>query len=465
MPAHEPVARGDEYLPPSEKRQVTGELGTFKAIAISAVIVLTQFVQFSYGSIVTYAGQFDAGGVCPHGWSRGRLYGHKNVVLAAGIWWVIFQPVSGFVRNFIALCVIRALTGIGGAFMVPNAIALLTIAFPPGRQRNITVGLFGAMAPIGAAGGSVFLESSCDYFHGNGCSSFCKNSPALAMLGAVIFTLFTFVIPGEPEPCDKGGGRIDYLGAYLGVAGLILFNFAWKGYPVSQAPIVGWDEPYVYVLLIVSILHFAAFVVWEWTVANEPILPLDIWPAPSFSIMIVVSFAFFSFMSVGIVIWYISIWNLTIRHYTLFLNGAGYATLAVCGTVAAIASAKVIRYLPAQYIMAIGSVASCVALTLTATMPEQQTYWVQTFPALIFTAFGPDFLFTAAQIIASNSGDSTCTLCFGMAGCAVVMTLAFIRIPKDQREGWDEDDLPAPPPQKPPCAAILKTTGCIGLLC
>ncbi|KAJ8100131.1 major facilitator superfamily domain-containing protein [Lipomyces tetrasporus] len=389
MPAHEPVARGDEYLPPSEKRQVTGELGTFKAIAISAVIVLTQFVQpstlnhglradfiymipfgagvngalaigedlgvppnkatwtvaaYPYVSIIMI---FDAGGVCPHGWSRGRLYGHKNVVLAAGIWWVIFQPVSGFVRNFIALCVIRALTGIGGAFMVPNAIALLTIAFPPGRQRNITVGLFGAMAPIGAAGGSVF--------------------------------------PGI-FPRDKGGGRIDYLGVYLGVAGLILFNFAWKGYPVSQEPIVGSDEPYVYVLLIVSILHFAAFVVWEWRVANEPILPLDIWPAPSFSIMIVVAFAFFSFMSVGIVIWYISIRNLTIRHYTLFLNGAGYATLAVCGTVAAIASAKVIRYLPAQYIMAIGSVASCVALTLTATMPEQQTYWVQIFPALIFTA-------------------------------------------------------------------------------
>lgn len=39
--------------------------------------------------------------------------------------------------------------------MVPNAIALLTITFPPGKMRNISVGLFGAMAPIGAAGGSV----------------------------------------------------------------------------------------------------------------------------------------------------------------------------------------------------------------------------------------------------------------------------------------------------------------------
>ncbi|KAK9252329.1 putative MFS-type transporter [Lipomyces tetrasporus] len=371
MPAHEPVARGDEYLPPSEKRQVTGELGTFKAIAISAVIVLTQFVQpstLNHGlrADFIYMIPFGAGvnGALAIGEDLGVPPNKATWTVAAYPFPMgvssLTQPVSGFVRNFIALCVIRALTGIGGAFMVPNAIALLTIAFPPGRQRNITVGLFGAMAPIGAAGGSVFPGIF--------------NSPAL-----------------YEKPRDKGGGRIDYLGVYLGVAGLILFNFAWKGYPVSQEPIVGSDEPYVYVLLIVSILHFAAFVVWEWRVANEPILPLDIWPAPSFSIMIVVAFAFFSFMSVGIVIWYISIRNLTIRHYTLFLNGAGYATLAVCGTVAAIASAKVIRYLPAQYIMAIGSVASCVALTLTATMPEQQTYWVQIFPALIFTAFGPDY--------------------------------------------------------------------------
>ena len=32
----------------------------------------------------------------------------------------------------------RALTGIGGGFMVPNTLALLTITFPPGKMRNAT---------------------------------------------------------------------------------------------------------------------------------------------------------------------------------------------------------------------------------------------------------------------------------------------------------------------------------------
>lgn len=39
---------------------------------------------------------------------------------------------------------------------MPNALALLMINFPPGKMRNVTVGLFGAVAPIGAAGGGVF---------------------------------------------------------------------------------------------------------------------------------------------------------------------------------------------------------------------------------------------------------------------------------------------------------------------
>jgi MFS family permease len=86
----------------------------------------------------------------------GATYGHKKLVVLGGAWWVVFNIVSAFVRDFKAHCAMRALTGIGGGFVVPNAIAALTIAIPPGKRRNVAVGLFGAMAPIGAAGGSAF---------------------------------------------------------------------------------------------------------------------------------------------------------------------------------------------------------------------------------------------------------------------------------------------------------------------
>jgi len=86
----------------------------------------------------------------------GAIYGRKNAVAVAGIWWVVWTLISGFMKDVMSLSIMRALSGVGGAFVVPNAIALLTITFPPGRMRNISVGLFVAMAPIGTAGGSVF---------------------------------------------------------------------------------------------------------------------------------------------------------------------------------------------------------------------------------------------------------------------------------------------------------------------
>lgn len=318
----------------------------------------------------------------------------------------------------------------------------------------------------------------------------------------MLFTIFAFVVPGETEPLDKNGS-IDYVGAFFGVVGLILFNFAWKydSFPccflkenetkfldyISQAPLVGWDTPYEYILLIISVFHFASFIVWEWKFAKDPILPLDIWTSPSFGIVVVVTF--FTFMTVGILVWYITLWNQQIRQYGILLCSATFATLAVLGAVAALVSSWLVPRVPAQFILATGSLSACVACILVSTMPAQQSYWAQLFPAFIFAAFGPDFIFTAAQIISSNTvkrqqqgiagsligtlvsyGLSTglgfagtvevysrgtslgvvqgyrnaLYLGIGMAGSATVLALSFVRIPKDEREGWGENDLSVP---------------------
>jgi MFS family permease len=490
----DPRAGGQTIKNALEKVPTGANFGTARSIAVSAAIILTQFAQMiPYGAGINGAALWteylgvsqDAatwivasypltqGAFVLMGGRLGTVYGHKNIVILAGAWWVIFMLVNGFMKNLIAFAVMRGLTGMGGAFMVPNAIALLTTTFPPGRLRNVSVGLFGAMAPIGAAGGTVIP------------GIFGQLTPVkytfffLAILGFVIFAFFTLVVP--QDTAFDPNGKVDYIGAALGVSGLILFNFVW-----TQAPSVGWDTPYEYALLIVSILLLVLFMVWEWKFASEPILPLNIWTAPSFGVMILS--AFLTFMGVGITIWYISQYNRTLRHYTPLSGAAAWMTLTVGGAVAAIMSAKAVPRLPAQYIMAIGSLCTTISLILVVTQPEQQIYWKQMFPALIFLSFGPDFLFTASQIIASNTvkrsqqgiagsligtllsyGLSTglgfagtvevytndggsdvikgyrnaLYLGIGMTGAATIIALLFVRIPKDEREGWAEGDEPA----------------------
>ena len=130
-----------------------------------------------------------------------------------------------------------------------------------------------------------------------------------------------------------------------------------------------------------------------------------------------------------------------------------------------------------------------------ATQPAMQSYWPQIFPATVLVGFCPDFVYLAAQIIASNSvarkhqgvassligtlnqygnalglgvaatietqvvkGSSEggsdgrsavlenipgyrAALYFGagIAAVSLFLDFVFVRVPKNDREGWDED--------------------------
>jgi hypothetical protein len=110
------------------------------------------------------------------------------------------------------------------------------------------------------------------------------------MLGTFVFTAALCSIPRD-DPVDPGG-NIDWVGAYLGIAGLILFNFAW-----NQAPAVGWGTSYIYALLIVSVAHLATFVLWEARFASVPLIPASIWKNASFPALLLT--VFLAFMSMG----------------------------------------------------------------------------------------------------------------------------------------------------------------------
>lgn len=127
-----------------------------------------------------------------------------------------------------------------------------------------------------------------------------------------------------------------------------------------------------------------------------------------------------------------------------------------------------------------------VANTLLATCSPETTYWTHIFFSMCFVSFGPDFLFTAAQLLASNTvkksqqgvagGLVGTALNFGLALGAglggviddhlnknlqdplrgiraafyfgtglgvlgIIVVVLFVRIPKDIREGYEVDTL------------------------
>lgn len=56
--------------------------------------------------------------------------------------------------------------------------------------------------------------------------SFAEVFSARGLLGFVVYGIAITTIPKD-EPVDPNG-EVDWVGAYLGVGALILFNFVWK---------------------------------------------------------------------------------------------------------------------------------------------------------------------------------------------------------------------------------------------
>ncbi|KAL3454444.1 major facilitator superfamily domain-containing protein [Aspergillus insuetus] len=318
----------------------------------------------------------------------GAVYGHSTLLLIGGAIIVVFSIINAFCITYTSFIAVRALTGIGGGILMPNAVAALTIMIPAGPARNLTLAVFAASPPIGALIGALIagavLEGTEWKWH----------FIIIACLGAVAVGSLFLVLPRE-EPVDNGG-KIDWVGAGLGLSGLLLFSIAW-----NQAPSTGWDSPTPIATLVISVALLAAFITWEGSYASEPIMPLSAFIAPSFNALILV--VLFIYMSVGISLWYMVAWQQLVRDWTVLHVAIGWIPYGVGASAAVILAAWLVTVWEAQYILALGCLASFASSALLATMPEQQLYWKQIFPSTVLGSLSPDFVFVAAQIIASNS--------------------------------------------------------------
>ena len=146
---------------------------------------------------------------------------------------------------------------------------------------------------------------------------------------------------------------------------------------------------------------FVGFAVWESKFAAHPIMPLNIWRGESFFAVILV--VLLSFMSYGTFIWYLVAWQQQLRHWSVLATGIGLIPLAVCSVLAAFLASWMVTHLSARFILLIGAGSLLLAEILLVTTPVQQSYWKQMFPATVLQSFCPDFIFTAAQIVACNA--------------------------------------------------------------
>ena len=319
----------------------------------------------------------------------GDMFGHKKLFVAGFFWyglWSLIAGLSNYAHSEIFFDVCRALQGIGPAMMVPNSLAILGRTYPPGRRKEMIFSIYGATAPNGFIVGAVFgaLLAQLAWwpweFYIMGIACF------------VFGTLAIFVIQSPSNDQDKVM-TFDYLGAITGVAGLVLFNVAW-----NQAPTVGWREPSVIALLILGVISLVLFLFIEKR-TSQPLIPPG---ALSGKVGFVLGCIALGWASFGIWIYYFYQIIENLRNHTPLSSAAQAVPAGISGCCAAITTGFILSKLRTSYVMVISMLGFCIGSILLATMPVDQTYWAQTFVALIITPWGMDMSFPAATIILSD---------------------------------------------------------------
>ncbi|MEX2031820.1 MAG: DHA2 family efflux MFS transporter permease subunit, partial [Dehalococcoidia bacterium] len=179
------------------------------------------------------------------------------------------------------LIVGRAVMGLGGAFIMPSTLSILTNMFPP-NERARAIGIWAGMAgvgiPLGPLVGGWLLENA-DWGW-----VFLINVPIVAVaLGLGLWLL--------PTSRDPAAPRIDIPGAALSMVGLSAVI-----YGLIEAPNHGWTAPATLLVFAAGAAVLALFVVWERR-TREPMLDLRFFRNPRFTAAnIAVTLVFFALL-------------------------------------------------------------------------------------------------------------------------------------------------------------------------
>lgn len=327
----------------------------------------------------------------------GDVFGHKRFLVGGFAWFGAWSAVAGCAAYsgpvLFAFC--RAMQGMGPAFMLPNAVAILGRAYAPGSMRqNMVFSLFGATAPSGFIVGAVFSSLLAQ----RAWWPWAYWVMCLACL--LMAVLSVFAVPAtvresaQDDENDPLWQRVDLLGSAAGVSALILFNFAW-----NQGPVAGWTQPYTYSIMIVGILTFIAFVFIEKR-ATHPLIPFGVLKIDSLFTLACISAGWSSF---GIFVLYT--WNFVVqfRHQTPLLTSAQFSPVAISGLCAAVGTGIALSNLRPSTVIFVSMIGFAAGGAILATMPIHQTYWAQEFVGLIVLPWGMDMSFPAATIVLSRA--------------------------------------------------------------
>ncbi|MEU1705928.1 MFS transporter [Streptomyces sp. NPDC005706] len=141
----------------------------------------------------------------------GDRIGRRRVLLLGYALFGVASAVAAFAPSAQTLILARALLGVGGAMIMPATLSILRQVFPDRRERALAIGIWSAVAAVGAAVGPLLGGFLLEHFWWG--SVFLVNIPLMLVslpIGRMLL----------PESRGERDGPWDVTGALMAAAGL-----------------------------------------------------------------------------------------------------------------------------------------------------------------------------------------------------------------------------------------------------
>jgi len=212
--------------------------------------------------VLVFAGLLLTAGSLGDRFGRYKALAFGLAVFGAGS---LASALSGSATTLIAT---RAFMGIGGAFIMPATLSIITNVFTDPRERGKAIGIWAGVSALGLGIGPVAGGFLLSHFYWG--SVFFVNVP-IVIVGLIAGW---FLIPDSRDPSAP---RLDPFGAVLSIAGLA--TVLWS---IIEGPTHGWTSAPIVGTFVVGVAVLTAFIMWELH-SSSPMLDIRFFKNPRFT--------------------------------------------------------------------------------------------------------------------------------------------------------------------------------------
>ncbi|KAI8322754.1 hypothetical protein GQ54DRAFT_297237 [Martensiomyces pterosporus] len=197
------------------------------------------------------------------------IFGRIETLIFGLIIFLIGSAVSGAATSIGMLIAARTIQGLGASSLISLVMVIvsdITIERERGKLSSVFSSVWAVSAVLGPVLGGVFTESK-----GGWRWVFYFSIPVGVVAGLFIVTFLR--LPRPRGSFREKLARVDFLGIAVLVSGIVMvllaLSFGGKDYP--------WSSAVVLCLLIFGIVVVGIFVLIEWKIPAEPIMPLRLY--------------------------------------------------------------------------------------------------------------------------------------------------------------------------------------------